>query len=69
MTYVECVTLREGFYREDVPLYGGYFRSERRCPKCNHALTTNGKGTFVCLICDYRDHQDVSKLKYEERCK
>lgn len=56
-------SLIEGF-PERHDLYGiwGFFRSERRCPKCGRCLNTNGKGEFRCPQCEYRDRQDVRKL-------
>lgn len=44
-------------------LQTGYFRSERRCPKCGRCLNTNGEGKFQCPGCGHKDEQDVSKLK------
>ena len=40
----------------------GYFRSERRCPRCNRCLNTNGTGRFQCPECGYKDRQNVSRL-------
>lgn len=40
-----------------------YFRSERRCPSCKHALSTDGRGEFICPGCGYADYQDVERLR------
>lgn len=40
----------------------GYFTSERRCPRCERRMATDGKGNFKCPECRFYDWQDVSKL-------
>ena len=61
---IASYSIRDGFAeRTDlVGLWDGYFRSERRCPRCRRSMFTNGKGAFRCAGCDYHDKQDVRKL-------